>query len=995
MGLVERAFRGVDTVRHGLNDWFAQPAAHYCRLETREDDKILIADDGSMLSVIELFGSLGMIGAQEHSMIVKNIVSSISSRFSTTGHSIQIVMTYDPEGAVAEVHDALLPSKTTAKNLGLNIDSIMDDWEKSVARYCSVEHVFIVAWTRPFVLPPSEIKVARKKMGQNFIKSPNGSKIQDTGKIMTDIKDIHSGFVSQLEDAFTNNNMIIKTLDCHQALWWVRHEIDPAFTSRAWRPVLPGDKLPLKIPDQGGNADDVSEFFYPSLKQQVFPREAENVGRNMIRVGDHIHAPLSMVLPPQTPKPFNVLFRTLISKQMPWRLSFLFDGDGLSSTTLKSALASVLSFTSTANKKLNRVLDGLREEELKGVTLLRFQANFDTWVKDSHDAECLKLIRQRSAELTSAIQAWGTADCGEITGDPLLGLSATIPALMPASPAPASVAPIKKVLHMMPFDRPASPWRAGSIMLRTPDGKIMPYSQGSSLQAAWIDVGFAPMGSGKSVWLNTMNWGFLTQPGLSRLPWLSIIDVGPSSSGLISLIQAILPEDKKYLAAYHRLRMSPEHAINPFDTPLGCRQPFPGHVSFLVNLLSLFGTPLDKEAPQDGIPGIARLAIKSAYEELSDDRNPKIYNPGLDPKVDIYVNELGLHIDHGTSWWEIVDALFEKGYTHEAIRAQRYAVPILGDVAGMMKSEIISSQYHYTTPAGEKITDFFWRSCIDAISAYPILKQPTRFDIGSAQIISLDLDEVAPRGGPEADRQTGVMYMLARHVVGSHFFMMPADVDYAPQLYKEHHSQRIKTLRQDPKRLCYDELHRVARNGSVAKQLVGDLETSARESRKWNLHIGLYSQSVEDIPNIILELATSIFILGTGTKKAVDQMGERLGLNQTTHNAIMNLRKPGKQGASMVALFRTGEGLSTQLLTNTIGMQALWAFSSTTEDVQVRNELYDKIGVDSTLKILSKLYPGGVKSEVEKRKEQIGELSATEISTDIIDVLVNEILNKA
>lgn len=80
------------------------------------------------------------------------------------------------------------------------------------------------------------------------------------------------------------------------------------------------------------------------------------------------------------------------------------------------------------------------------------------------------------------------------------------------------------------------------------------------------------MGGGKSVFLNAMNFAFVTQAGLSRLPWVSIIDVGPSSSGLITLIQENLPEGKKHLAAYHRLRMTEDFAINPFDTPLGCRQ---------------------------------------------------------------------------------------------------------------------------------------------------------------------------------------------------------------------------------------------------------------------------------------------------------------------------------------------------------------------------------------------------------------------------------------
>ena len=58
-----------------------------------------------------------------------------------------------------------------------------------------------------------------------------------------------------------------------------------------------------------------------------------------------------------------------------------------------------------------------------------------------------------------------------------------------------------------------------------------------------------------------------------RLPRIAIIDIGPSSSGLISLLKEALPASKRHLVAYHRLRMTPEYSINPFDTQLGCRYP--------------------------------------------------------------------------------------------------------------------------------------------------------------------------------------------------------------------------------------------------------------------------------------------------------------------------------------------------------------------------------------------------------------------------------------
>ena len=86
------------------------------------------------------------------------------------------------------------------------------------------------------------------------------------------------------------------------------------------------------------------------------------------------------------------------------------------------------------------------------------------------------------------------------------------------------------------------------MMFRTKDGKLWPYQPGSSKQLGWVNVIVGMPGSGKSVLMNSTNLGVILtrQSGRSRsneglLPRVSIIDVGPSSSGLISLIRDALP----------------------------------------------------------------------------------------------------------------------------------------------------------------------------------------------------------------------------------------------------------------------------------------------------------------------------------------------------------------------------------------------------------------------------------------------------------------------
>jgi intracellular multiplication protein IcmB len=263
--------------------------------------------------------------------------------------------------------------------------------------------------------------------------------------------------------------------------------------------------------------------------------------------------------------------------------------------------------------------------------------------------------------------------------------------------------------------------------------------------------------------------------------------------------------------------------------------------------------------------------------------------------------------------------------------------------------------------------------------------------IGDAQIVSLDLDEVAPKGGPSAQRQSGVMFMLGRQLVAGKFFMMPEDVKGIPDKYRDYHAQRIDRLRQDPKKLCVDEFHRASKGGGpVVEQFMADIKTAVRESRKWNLFLDFYSQTEGDFPDELVELATNIFILGAGSDSEINRLTKKFGLNEAARYALGRLTKPGKEGSSMIALFRTDEGTVLHRLMSTIGQKMLWAFSSTTEDSQVRNKLYDLIGVEETLKVLAGTYPGGIKPEIEKRR-----LKATEEDDDVIETLIRELRDKA
>ena len=101
------------------------------------------------------------------------------------------------------------------------------------------------------------------------------------------------------------------------------------------------------------------------------------------------------------------------------------------------------------------------------------------------------------------------------------------------------------------------------MLFRTPDGKVWPYQTGSNVTTTWFDLIFAQPGGGKSVLMNSLNLATCLSPGMGKLPYVAVIDIGPSSSGLISLIKEALPEAQQHEAAYYRLQMSHEYAGQP------------------------------------------------------------------------------------------------------------------------------------------------------------------------------------------------------------------------------------------------------------------------------------------------------------------------------------------------------------------------------------------------------------------------------------------------
>ena len=116
-------------------------------------------------------------------------------------------------------------------------------------------------------------------------------------------------------------------------------------------------------------------------------------------------------------------------------------------------------------------------------------------------------------------------------------------------------------VRLLPLTRPALPWTRGAILFRSPDGKLLPFQSGSELQTAWITLYAGTLGSGKSLTMHHDNLAYLLG-GERAVPYLSIIEPGASSQGLIELCRADRPPERQHEFIFRRLQHRAADAIN-------------------------------------------------------------------------------------------------------------------------------------------------------------------------------------------------------------------------------------------------------------------------------------------------------------------------------------------------------------------------------------------------------------------------------------------------
>lgn len=1022
--MVKNKLEGL--IIHLLGNLYPQ-INHYCELETIDgiggppEKQILIFQDGTCASILRLDGIKSVIDYGDFDLFTENFANKLSPFLKFKGHEVQFYYRRDLDASDKLEHISNL-QKATAAKLGLDVGDLINESIDKYKEYVYEEDCYIVLFSRPILLDKVEFKMDQDNKTQ-FRKKYSWPSTASGQNILLPISymyEKHLAFVSQVYESLNNGQQFglsVALLDINDALRAIKYVANRNASSKNWIPRIPGNGLSPTW-NSSDNIDDAGAFLYPPLPDQILNEPAflgkkkdKNLPDNeFIRIGDRVYAPLVLSIPPRSNTDiFNSLFEIMNRSEtiengqkraIPFSISYMLEGDGMGSTLLKSLFSGILGFSSEQNKNINTSLRELKEFARDSGCVVKLRIAMMTWSKS--DEKSINELKLRKSKLKNAIEGWGGAAWKAVSGDPAIVWQSNCLALSPRHFAPPCAAPLEAAIRLLPFTRPTSVFDKGTILHRSLDGSIMPIERFSSDQNTWVTLVAGKPGSGKSVLMNNLNFEACLSPSIKRLPYIGIIDIGVSSSGFIDLIRDALPNEKHYLVTYRRLSNDKKDAINIMDTSLCQRSPLQRELTFKSNFITALVTPSEADKPVTGMNGFVTNILKKAYEFFKDNSEkgrPKLYTLGQVTIIDEALKKINFQSNASTTYWQIADLFFDHEMYYECEVAQRMAVPILNDLVTVANSQEIKNEYK--DDKGKELINEFVRGVRDAVNQYPIFNSYTKFDIGSARIISIDLQDVAAKDKSLASvKQTTLMYMIARQSFMQKLAYSKEDVKSFSKKTQPYFQRIFNQLEDEEKILMYDEFHKTQLDNYDANSyspLQHQVFADGRESRKWKMEIVLGSQLLRDFGDLI-KIATNIYLLDSSTPKERNFYKSEIGITSAAEKALINfVHGPNKDGTTFLANISTKNGTYCQLYTLTIPAMRLWALSTTAEDRKMREIFYKRLGNKPLArKILATYFPtGGCKEIINIKKQQINSNADNEIifSEDLESSIVEEVAN--
>lgn len=965
-----------------------KPLTAFCDVRAA-DDEFIYTHDGSLLSFIRVNGCYQLLSSAEQNERRSMIDNRLTPFLKNPGHVIDFCYRMDPalsEDVANEVKEVWEGGLST---LGISFADIVKGREQLVKSVVRPDENIIAVWTKPEALTKEEtkyqLKAAEKTVSGLSIKTG-----QAVESLLSHLQDKHKPAVTAILDTLKDAGIDVQHLSPKQGLAYAFKSNNPSISSSLFTPITTTDELPYQD-DERQDISDYSGFFPFPLNEQIFIEDAARVSTKVLKIGDTVWGYIYMKIGPKPEMPFTQLVKQLNNEKVPWRVRLQVEGGEPAGLAMKKSLAFATKWSNPVTERLYRAAEDIKQDRENGIARVSFSAAFATWAPGAD----LKLLYKRLATLHGAVTQWGGILAASDAGDVIEGVMSSSLGLSPKSVGVKGAPRLSSPLQMLPLFQPSCPFRRPSMVFRTPEGAPWNYEIGSAELSRFFNIYIGEPGLGKSALLNSVNFAAIlskaSDGSTTSTPYLGILDIGHSSKGLIDVFNEELPAHRKHLALSVKMQNNREHAVNVFDTPVGIRKPLSNQVSFLVQMLgALFVNDRDMNA--DNIRRILSIMIDEVYSLRADDREPNNYSKRRNLIIDNLLDKLGFDIQEAT-WWQVTDFLFERGYDQEALLAQRNAVPYMPDLGEVLNGDRLSSLLDgVTTTTGTLLKKQIQLILTTEATKYPCLFEPTVFDFAGARIISLDLQDVIPRSTDEESNRTAeIMYMLGRHLVASELYMDASDFETIPEPYRSYHIKRINADKSQMRFLSYDEFHRTNGRPYVRNTVTAD----GREARKYNIHVNLASQLIDDFDDDTLAMATGIFILGAQDNIVRSKIADRLKLTEASNQALTYyLHGPTPSGAPFIGIFKTKRGEYQHLLYHNMSAEELWMLTTTDEDVRLKDELSAFVGLREARQLLAKHFPGGSAKDRIKSLEYYYNKSGKGAETNVISQITSEIVGE-
>ncbi|MEA1987807.1 MAG: hypothetical protein U9N57_01200 [Pseudomonadota bacterium] len=980
-----------DFILKSRGTFLKEEPRYYCDLETNADEYNFIGQSAERATMIRLQGLESIIGDEEFEECTPGVSDLFVRLFQSGHHVIDAGFSKDRDFTRREIDRCSESAYATAERLNLNLKDLIEEDDNVQEKYTIHEEQYIMVWTLPSAISQRErnetLNTKKSIMSQLTI---NWGEAQNYLKNIPALANYHDATINDILSTLNRLGFSAEKVDVHEAGKIMRMQILPHQTDFNWKPILAGDPLPIpKVMSPPPPKNDISDLLYPNLGWQICPNKVE-LEQGFVKVGNLYYATLNIEQFPNNESvlPFPLLFEN-VKHYIPWRIRFLMSGKGVSSQELsKVQLATFMAFTQGNRDLIQNVADIQAYEQAGGVAI-RTRITVTTWARD------ISTLKTNYEELTRAVQAWGNPVVIEDKGDPRDSFFSSLVGYTRKSVATGTPVPTEKLVQMLPFYRPAAPWKTGSMKFRTIDGKPFYFQPNSSLQTVNINLINGKSRNGKGVLSNAMNMARCLSPGLIRLPRISIIEMEPSSLGFIRLLKNRLPANQSQEAIYHRMNI--RDGINPFDTLPGLRSPTTSDREFLVDfLMILITSDANVENPYTEMRPLVKKVVDIAYTHFASYKTAKPYRANIFSDIDTYLTQSGFFDrqfeSQYPSWWEVVDYLFLSGKEYESKRAQTLSVPTLEDVLLLAnESPALKSLYEDVKHEGtQAYIDLFVRKLSEIISEYPCFSKPTEVFFSSARVISLDLADVAT-----TPRSTAIFATFGAWITTRFFYIKKEKLPEVKEIYQRYYSSLLTNVKRDQKELIIEEYHRYHAVPGVSQMI----ERFMAEGGKDNVSTTVISQLLNAFTPNMRQMATNQFLLVAGiSTEELDEMQKQLSLTNSEYTAIKEglVHAPKQDGSGSSFLFRyttkKDGSWKSQVLGNTRSSALLWHLSTTTNDTELREAVFDELGEEEGLKALLYRFPGGsANSYIEERKERLGKDYSKE-KIDIIDEVAKDVI---